>query len=57
MYAYDVSSTGGESLLASNAKIFNEIAEKRPDVIHTLADDEWVFDESVICLSATSFFG
>ncbi|XXG96075.1 hypothetical protein Hte_002352 [Hypoxylon texense] len=45
MYAYDVSATGGESLLASNARIYNEIAEKRPDVIHTLADKNWIFDE------------
>jgi hypothetical protein len=45
MYAYDVSPSGGESLLASNAKIYNEIAAKRPDIIHTLAKDDWVFDE------------
>ena len=45
MYAYDIAPLGGESLLASNAKIYNEIAESRPDILHVLADDKWVFDE------------
>ena len=36
---------GGESFLASSAKIYNEIAKERPDVIHTLIKDDWVFDE------------
>jgi hypothetical protein len=45
MYAYDVAPSGGESLLASNATIYNEIAATRPDIIHTLAKDDWIFDE------------
>jgi hypothetical protein len=45
MYAYDVAFAGGESIIASGAKIYNEIAEKRPDVLHVLADDKWIFDE------------
>ncbi|UPK97195.1 hypothetical protein LCI18_008130 [Fusarium solani-melongenae] len=45
LYAYDVSAEGGESLLASGAKIYNEIAATRPDVIRLLADDNWVFGE------------
>jgi Taurine catabolism dioxygenase TauD, TfdA family len=39
MYALDVAAIGGESLLASSGKIYNEIAATRPDVIHVLADD------------------
>lgn len=53
MYAYDMTPTGGESLLASNGMIYNEIAAKRPDVIHVLKKDDWVFDEFVsmiLCL-------
>jgi len=45
MYALDVSAHGGESLLASAATVYNEIAATRPDVIHVLADPSWVFDE------------
>jgi Taurine catabolism dioxygenase TauD, TfdA family len=48
MYALNVAAIGGESLLASSAKIYNEIAETRPDVLHVLADDKWIFDESVV---------
>lgn len=51
MYALDVAAGGGESLLASSGKIYNEIAATRPDVIHTLSDDQWVFDEFVIPIS------
>jgi hypothetical protein len=47
MYALDVAAIGGESLLASSGKIYNEIAATRPDVIHVLADDQWIFDEFV----------
>ena len=45
MYALDVAAAGGESLLASSGMVYNEIAATRPDVIHVLADDKWVFDE------------
>ena len=45
MYAYNIALSGGESLLASNAKIYNEIAKTRPDALHVLADDKWIFDE------------
>lgn len=45
LYAMDVAPMGGESFLASSAKIYNEIAKERPDVIHTLIKDDWVFDE------------
>lgn len=45
MYALDVAAAGGESLLASSGMVYNEIAATRPDVIHVLTDDKWVFDE------------
>ncbi|KAK3940280.1 hypothetical protein QBC46DRAFT_314019 [Diplogelasinospora grovesii] len=45
LYALDVAAYGGESFLASSAKIYNEIARTRPDVIHVLAADDWPFDE------------
>ncbi|KAK3954269.1 hypothetical protein QBC32DRAFT_232702 [Pseudoneurospora amorphoporcata] len=45
LYALGVAAYGGESLLASSAMIYNEIARLRPDVIHVLARDDWPFDE------------
>ncbi|KAF2492837.1 Clavaminate synthase-like protein [Lophium mytilinum] len=45
MYVQQQAASGGESMLASCAKIYNEIAENRPDVIHTLADPSWIFDK------------
>ncbi|KAK3323758.1 hypothetical protein B0T19DRAFT_213248 [Cercophora scortea] len=45
LYAFGVAEFGGESFLASSAKIYNEIAKTRPDVIHVLAKDDWPFDE------------
>jgi hypothetical protein len=45
MYVQGQAATGGESILASAAKIYNEIAENRPDVIHTLAEASWAFDK------------
>ena len=45
MYAVDTAVVGGESLLASSAMIYNEIAATRPDIIHVLAEDKWIHDE------------
>ncbi|KAK3688260.1 hypothetical protein B0T22DRAFT_375277 [Podospora appendiculata] len=45
LYALDVAAYGGECFLASSAKIYNEIAKTRPDVIHVLTKDDWPFDE------------
>ncbi|KAK4449882.1 hypothetical protein QBC34DRAFT_462546 [Podospora aff. communis PSN243] len=45
LYALDVAAYGGESFLASSAKIYNEIARTRADIIHVLAKDDWPFDE------------
>jgi hypothetical protein len=48
MYVQETAADGGESHLASCAKIYNEIAATRPDVIHTLADGSWIFDKYCI---------
>jgi hypothetical protein len=45
MYVLDTAVAGGESVLASSVKIYNEIAATRPDIIHLLASDEWIHDE------------
>ncbi|KAH6856310.1 hypothetical protein B0I37DRAFT_367077 [Chaetomium sp. MPI-CAGE-AT-0009] len=45
MYALNVAAYGGESYLASSAKIYNELARHRPDIIEVLAKDDWIFDE------------
>jgi hypothetical protein len=45
MYVQEIAAKGGESRLASCATIYNEIAATRPDVLHTLAKENWVFDK------------
>ncbi|KAF1986479.1 Clavaminate synthase-like protein [Aulographum hederae CBS 113979] len=45
MYVQEQAAEGGDSHLASGARIYNEIARTRPDVIHTLADPSWIFDK------------
>ena len=45
MYAYDVAATGGQSIIASGGKIYNELAQNRPDILHVLTEDKWIFDE------------
>lgn len=47
LYALNVAAYGGESFLASSAKIYNELARTRPDIIEVLAKDDWIFDECV----------
>lgn len=47
MYVLDTAVSGGESLLASSATVYNEIAATRPDLIHLLADNKWIHDEYV----------
>jgi hypothetical protein len=39
LYALDEPVTGGESLLASTWRLYNEIAKTRPDLIRVLADN------------------
>lgn len=50
MYALNTAAYGGESFLASSAKIYNELARTRPDIIEVLAKDDWIFDECVCLL-------
>ncbi|KAK5660570.1 hypothetical protein OQA88_13124 [Cercophora sp. LCS_1] len=45
LYALGTAAYGGESFLASSAKIYNEIAATRPDIIHVLSKPDWPFDE------------
>lgn len=45
MYVVERASDGGDSSMASTAKVYNDIAATRPDVIHTLANDSWIFDK------------
>jgi hypothetical protein len=45
MYVQAEAAEGGESHLASCAKVYNEIAATRPDVIHVLAESDWIFDK------------
>lgn len=54
LYALGVAAYGGESFLASSAKIYNEIARTRPDIIHVLAKDDWIFDQYVLFSSSSS---
>ncbi|KAK1826342.1 hypothetical protein QBC39DRAFT_397708 [Podospora conica] len=46
MYVLDTAVEGGESLLASSGMIYNDIAANRPDLIHLLADNKWIHDET-----------
>ncbi|KAL1988656.1 hypothetical protein VTN96DRAFT_8356 [Rasamsonia emersonii] len=43
LFALSVAAEGGQSQLASSWRVYNELAETRPDLIHTLAED-WPFD-------------
>ncbi|KAK4234547.1 hypothetical protein C8A03DRAFT_47141 [Achaetomium macrosporum] len=45
LYALNVAAYGGESFLAFSAKIYNELAKIRPDIIEVLAKDDWIFDD------------
>ena len=44
LYYLNVAKTGGESSLASASSIYNELASTRPDLIHTLAEGDWIHD-------------
>ncbi|KAM7187469.1 hypothetical protein V8F33_011209 [Rhypophila sp. PSN 637] len=45
MYVNNLAHSGGKFQLASSAQIYNSIASTRPDVIHTLSSDTWIFDK------------
>jgi hypothetical protein len=42
LFVLNTPASGGESLLASSGRIYNELACTRPDLIHILSDD-WPF--------------
>lgn len=44
LYYLNHAKTGGETSLASSWKVYNELAASRPDVIHTLAENNWTHD-------------
>lgn len=45
MYVMDRPLSGGGSKIASTARVYNEIAATRPDLIHVLAKGDWAFDK------------
>ena len=46
LLAFSVAAEGGQSKLASSWRVYNELAQTRPDLIATLAED-WVAEKSV----------
>ncbi|KAK3395145.1 hypothetical protein B0H63DRAFT_64633 [Podospora didyma] len=44
LFAQELATTGGRSVLASAWTVYNELAATRPDLIHTLAAPDWPFD-------------
>jgi len=44
LFFLSVANEGGENLLASSWKVYNELAATRPDIIQLLAQDDWVHD-------------
>ena len=49
LIALDVATEGGISRISSIWRVYNELAETRPDLIKTLSEP-WVFEESVFLL-------
>lgn len=47
LLALSVAAEGGQSKLSSSWRVYNELAETRPDLIATLAED-WVAEKSVL---------
>ncbi|GKZ28150.1 hypothetical protein AbraCBS73388_011844, partial [Aspergillus brasiliensis] len=43
LFALSAAAQGGQSQLASSWRVYNELADKRPDLIRTLAED-WPHD-------------
>jgi hypothetical protein len=41
-YYLDTAAKGGETLLTSSWQIYNELAQKRPEVLHTLSEPWWM---------------
>ena len=49
LMALDVAAEGGTSRISSFGRVYNELAETRPDLIKTLSEP-WVFEEYVFLL-------
>ena len=49
LFALGEPASGGESQIASGWKVYNELAQSRPDLIHTLADN-WLIPRYVYSL-------
>jgi len=45
MYAVNTAAEGGNSILASGSKVYNELARTRPDVLDLLARRDWATEE------------
>lgn len=43
LYALEVASEGGRTLISSSWQLYNDLAKKRPEILRTLAED-WVLD-------------
>lgn len=46
LFALEEAAEGGTSRISSSWRVYNELAETRPDLIHTLSEP-WDFDGSV----------
>lgn len=46
LYALDIATEGGRTLLAISWQLYNDLAMKRPEILHTLADN-WTLDTLV----------
>lgn len=46
LFALEEAAEGGTSRISSSWRVYNELAETRPDLIHTLSES-WDFDGSV----------
>jgi len=49
MQVQELAAEGGGFQIASSGHIYNKIAATRPDLIRTLAANEWIFDKYVAC--------
>lgn len=54
LLALDVAAEGGTSRISSSWRVYNELAETRPDLIKTLSDP-WPFEAYVFLLFSSQF--
>jgi len=57
LFYLNLAESGGETMLSSSWTIYNELASTRPDIIKTLANNDWVHDtyvrDLISCMSHT----